>query len=121
MKIIKNFVFLLSILILSYLLGSIVGEVYSRLLGGTASRGLFGLYGQIAQFTFGVILSYIFFLTLLFTAFGGAKKYWWIGIALLPAILFEVAFDLQHIYFPIAIGLIAWLLGRGVALLVTKK
>jgi hypothetical protein len=39
---------------------------------------------------------------------------------LLPAVLFEVAFDLLHIYFPIAIGLIGWALGRGINFVIKK-
>ena len=59
----------------------------------------------------GFPLSYIFFLTLLFTAFGGDKKYWWMGILLIPAVIFELYFDLSHIYFPIILGLTGWLIG----------
>ena|SRR3989344_6120119 len=120
MKILKNLFLFLGIVILSYFLGGIVGVLYARLLGSTADSGLFGLYGQLAQFLFGVALSYIFFLTLIFTAFGGAKKYWWIGILLIPAAAFELYFDLAHFYFPLALGLFGWGIGLGISKLMKK-
>jgi hypothetical protein len=89
------------------------GELYNRIFSQS------GTYVDMRVLS-GIPFAYIFFLLLLFTAFGDAKKYWWITIALIPAVLFEVAFDLQHIYFPVAIGLVAWLLGKGVNMLVAK-
>lgn len=62
----------------------------------------------------GLPLSYIFFSPLLFTAFGAGKKYWWLGILLLPAALIELYFDLDHIYFPILIGVVGWVIGFGI-------
>lgn len=59
----------------------------------------------------GFPLAYTFFLPLLFTAFGGNKKYWWVGILLIPAAIFEIYFDLSHIYFPVLLGLAGWLIG----------
>ncbi len=98
----------------AYLSSPIVGNWYEK---------MFKDYGGWVNLSplIGLPLAYIFSLTLLFTAFGGAKKYWWIGVALIPAVFFEVYFDLQHLYFPIAIGLVAWLVGRGLALLIAKK
>lgn len=120
MKILKNLSFLLGIIILSYSLGGVVGASYARLVGSTANIGLFGLYGQLAQFIFGVVLTYIFFLTLLFTAFGDAKKYWWIGVLLIPAVSFELYFDLAHIYFPIVLALLGWAIGFGISKLMKR-
>ncbi len=114
----KNILKNLGLLLLSsggaYLLSPTLGSWYEKIFKDHG--GWVNLSSLI-----GLPLAYIFFFTLLFTAFGGAKKYWWIGIALIPAVLFEVYFDLQHLYFPIAIGLVAWLVGKGVALLVEKK
>lgn len=115
MKIIKNILILIIAVVISYFVSPFVGEFYDSIF--PSITGSFINWTPIV----GLPLAYIFFLTLLFTAFGGAKKYWWIGIGLIPAVLFEVAFDLQHLYFPVAIGLVAWLVGRGVAWLVEKK
>ena len=68
----------------------------------------------------GFPLSYIFFLTLLFTAFGGEKKYWWMGVLLIPVAIFELYFDSAHIYFPIALGLAGWLIGFLLAKLIAN-
>ena len=104
-SLIKNIAILIVVLVLAYFLSSYFGVLYENLVGSL--RGSFVDLRSV----FGFPLSYIFFLTLFFTAFGGAKKYWWIGILLIPAVIFEVYFDLAHLYFPIALGLIGWLLG----------
>lgn len=64
-----------------------------------------------ARIFIGMPFSYIFFLAILFTAFGDKHKYWWMAILLFPAVFFEVYFDLFHIYFPIALGLLGWVAG----------
>lgn len=102
------------VIVTAYLTSTVFGELYNKLFKQ------YGTYVDLRALS-GLPLAYIFFLTLLFTAFGGIKKYWWIGIALIPAVLFEVAFDLRHLYFLIAIGLVGWLVGRGLAWLVAKK
>ncbi len=115
MKIVKNIFLVVISLVFTYLLSYPIGKFYIIFFpdgGGSFING---------TSLVGMPLAYILFITFLFTAFGGTKKYWWIGIGLIPAILFEVAFDLRHLYFPVAIGLVAWLVGRGVSLLVEKK
>ncbi|OGH91986.1 MAG: hypothetical protein A2534_01095 [Candidatus Magasanikbacteria bacterium RIFOXYD2_FULL_39_9] len=115
----KKFLLVLGWLVSSILFAVFFGRLYYYL-GFSKGGGLFLSSNFFDDFINGLFPSYIFFLTLLFTAFGGTKKYWWIGIALIPAVLFEVAFDLQHIYFPVAVGLVGWLLGKGVNMLVEK-
>lgn len=115
MKIVKKLILLIIVLLASYFSSLYFGGMYLKLLKQSAGSFLDGTS------LIGLPLAYIFFLTLLLTAFGGAKKYWWIGIGLIPAVLFEVAFDLRHLYFPLAIGLVAWLVGRGLALLTERK
>ena len=66
---------------------------------------------SLAAYTIGFIFSYIFFVLLVFTAFGDSKKYWWIGILLIPAVIFELYFDSERIYIPIVAGLLGWLIG----------
>lgn len=111
----KNIFLLALALVLSYFLSPYIGRMYDSIFPSTP-----GGYIDFSSLI-GLPLAYIFFLTLLFTAFGGTKKYWWIGIGLIPAVLFEVYFDLQHLYFPIVIGLASWLLGRGLNLLLAKR
>ena len=103
------------VLFLSYLFAEQVGRFYAKYFHLYSGFGSFIASSMIYDFSDGVAPTYIFFLSLLFTAFGGRKKYWWIGIALIPAVLFEVYFDFSHIYFPIALGLLGWLLGWAVA------
>ena len=89
----------------SYFLSGLAGLWYEKLFPGPTIADV-----NISPLL-GLPLSYIFFLFLLFTAFGGNKKYWWLGILLIPAAVFELYFDLEHIYFPILLGLLGWVLG----------
>ncbi len=116
MDIVKKIVILILVLVLSYYFSVFFGGVYEKLfptpnsiVGAVDLRGLAGLP-----------FSYIFFLTLLLTAFGGEKKYWWMGILLIPAVIFELYFDFLHIYFPIALGLAGSLLGYLLAKILNK-
>src|SRR3989344_88144 len=112
MKIVKDIIVFVGVLIVSYFLAPVFGSLYSYFfpnnLGGA-------LPTSVTVALLGFPLAYIFFLTLLFTAFGGQKKYWWIIILLIPAAIFEVYFDFSHIYFPILLGLLGWLIGFGIS------
>ena len=111
-NLIKNICILIVVLVLAYFFANQVGNLYVYFFPQGASEGsLFSTPKSAENFLLGIPLAYIFFLHLLFTAFGGSRKYWWLGILLIPAAAFEVYFDLSHIYFPIALGLIGWLLG----------
>lgn len=102
---IKNIIILGGVLIFAYFSSIHFGNLYENLIAS-----LSGSFVELRS-VFGLPLSYIFFLTLLFTTFGGNKKYWWIGALLFPAIAFEIYFDFSHIYFPTAIGVTGWLSG----------
>ena len=104
MEIIKKIVLLILVIIVSGYFSIFAINLYDKFFNSGSA------FVQLAAIA-GLPLAYAFFLPLLFTAFGGAKKYWWIGILLLPAVAFEVYFDFSHIYFPIALGLAGWLLG----------
>lgn len=92
----------------AFYFGIIYDFFFPKNVGG---NGLFSIPHEAGLYLIGLPLSYIFFLSLLFTAFGGSKKYWWMGVLLIPAAVFELYFDLAHIYFPILLGLAGWLLG----------
>src|SRR3989344_2836621 len=112
---IKKIIILFAMLVFSYFSAFFIGDWYDKLFPSPKSIFL----GDF-RFITGLPLSYTFFLSLLFTAFCGAKKYWWIGILLIPAVIFEVYFDLTHIYFPILLGLVGWALGWGISKLMPK-
>lgn len=97
---------LVLVLIFTYFFSGLSGRLYLKIFP-FESAGSF-IDGTVL---IGLPLAYIFFLTLLFTLFGGQKKYWWIGIGLIPAVAFEIAFDFAHIYFPVVVGFIGWLIG----------
>ena len=115
MKILKNIIIFIVSCILSYNFAGLFGNFYLKVFPYESAGSFINGTALI-----GLPLIYIFSITLLFIVFGDQKKYWWITIALLPAALFEVAFDLRHIYFPIAIGLIGWGIGRGVEMGIKK-
>lgn len=102
----KKIVNFIAALVFSYYSSGFIGNLYEKLFPGPTSIFL-GDFNTIIGFP----LAYIFFLTLLFAAFGGSQKYWWMGVLLVPAAAFELYFDLAHIYFPVLLGLAGWLLG----------
>ncbi len=106
----KLFYFFCSIL-LAYLTAYSFGKFYVYILNLSIRDTLFGISPHAAVYILGAVLSYIFFITFLFTALTTKHKYWWIGILLIPAFIFECFFDLSHIYFPIILALIGWGLG----------
>ena len=103
----RHFSLLLITAVLTYLTAFYAGSFYCRII--PCEGGWIG--GDAIDYIIGLPLSFVLFLTFLFTAFGGTKKYWWIGILLIPAFVFELYFDLTHIYFPILLGLGGWVLG----------
>jgi len=104
MEILRKIIILAIVSALAYYTSEVGGEFYRRIFGPSGAlidlRSLSGLP-----------LTYIFFLFFFFTAFGRDKKYWWLWILLIPAAAFEVYFDLEHIYFPVLLGIGGWLLG----------
>jgi len=114
-KIIKNILLLLIVLVLTYFFsGYFYNQIYSLVYGSASS--LFIIYAGIAKLLAVFVLSYIFFVLLVFAGFGDKKKYWWIGILVIPVVIFELYFDWAHIYIPIVVGIVGW----GVGFLVSK-
>jgi len=107
-KIIKNIVLLITSLVLVYLFSGYSVKIYKFFYPFSGGAGI-----SVWDLTpiFVLPLEYIFFISFIFTAFGDLKKYWWIGILLIPAAIFELYFDLAHIYIPIIIGLVGWAIG----------
>lgn len=103
-NLIKNIGIFLGVLVFTGLFSQYIGNLYKK---------LFHDYGTFISLTSlsGAPLAYVFFLTLLFAAFGGTRKYWILGVLLIPAVVFEAYLDLSHIYFPIALGVLGWPLG----------
>lgn len=110
----KNLSLLVISVILSYLTGVLFGKAYSYLFSIT-EEGFFAFTIETVELIVGTILAFIFFLPLLFTLFGGERKYWWIGVLLILPAIFEIYFDPAHLYFPIILALLGWLLGFGLA------
>ena len=107
-NLIRNIVILFGVIIFAHLFAIQAITLYDKFIDIGSS------WIDLSYFL-GYPLSYIFFLTLLFTAFGARNKYWWIGILLIPAALVEIYLDLPHIYIPIALALLGWLIGFGIA------
>ena len=91
---------------LSWYFGTLYISIFSDIIGGT---GFFP--GDVARSLVGMPAALIVLVVSCITTVGGKHKYWWIGVALIPAILFELLIDPLHIYFPIILGVIAWGLG----------
>ena len=116
-KIIRHFVLFSIVLFLIYVFAEYSVKIYKFFnpLAGVGSVA-------VLDFTPVVVLplEYLFFICFVFTAFGDSTKYWWIGILLIPAAVFELYFDLEHIYIPVAIGLIGWVIGFVISKIIDK-
>jgi len=114
MKILKNILLICIVILVSLLFAQSVGEIYADMFDdhgfGVAAAGLAG-----------IPITYILLTTLLFAAFGGAKKYWWMGISLIPAVFVVFYLDWYHWYFWIAVGFLGWLVGFGIQKLLACK
>ena len=122
MKISKGILLIVLILVLAILLGWPFYQIYNYFYFSPLD-GFFYVYDAFARYVIGSIFAYLFFLFLFFTAFGGSKKYWWIGIAGAPALLFLAYFDFSHLYFHLLFPIAGWLIGWGIGklMVLTKK
>lgn len=121
MKILKNVLIFVFVLVLAYLLAYSFGKYFYGL-NHQASFSSFIVPESIYYSIDGIFLSYIFFLTLLFTSFGGEgkEKWWWIGIGLVPVVAVELFLVPSLIYLPVILGLLGWGIGVGIHKLVGK-
>ena len=113
MKILKNIILLVIALVGAYFTAEWFGVLYTKLIGVTQAHGLGAFWGSedLLNLSSGIIPAFVAYLTVLFTAFGGKKKYWWVGILLLPVLWFVWKFDLAHWYFYVGLALAGWIVG----------
>ncbi|OHB20247.1 MAG: hypothetical protein A2854_04520 [Parcubacteria group bacterium RIFCSPHIGHO2_01_FULL_56_18] len=98
--------------LLAYYFAAIFGNIYSILLPNVVNGSGFFFYSAFAeQWLAGLPLAALFFIALAQSVLGPRYLWWWIGLASIPTMLFQLAIDPLHIYFPIILGLIAWGLG----------
>jgi|SRR3989344_52865 len=113
--ILRKLVLVLLVIVFTLALASPLGSLYSRLLNLPQGFSSLIINSAWNNFFNGIAPAFILFLIIIFVAFGGPRKYWWIAILLVPAAVFEIYFDLEHIYFPIALGLVGWSVGYLIA------
>jgi len=121
MKIFKNIIFLILVLVFSYLIAATFfpAILYETFFPSTVGSGFFG-FEDVGRFVGGIAIAYIFLLTLVFTIWGVGKKYWWMGVLLLPALAFVIYFDLARIWFYALLGLAGWAIGLGISKLLKQ-
>lgn len=109
------------VIIFTILFSKYIGAIYYNL--ANLHQGLEGYITPLSYSYWleGAAGSYILFLSLFFTAFGSKRKYFWLLILMLPAIVVEVYFHWQIIYLPIFLGVIGWLVGLGIAWLLNLR
>lgn len=114
MEIVKKIILLILVVVISGYLSVFAINLYDKFFNsGSAFVQLHSLVG--------FPLAYVFFLSLLFTAFGGRQKYWWMGILLIPAAAVELYLDASHIYFPMALGVVGWFVGWVITKFLPKR
>lgn len=106
-------------IIASALSASLFGGFYRTIFPqgfDTALVGPTGFWEPILGFP----LALIFFLAILFSAIGKDKWKKWLYWSLVLPFLFELIFDLSHIYIPITLALIGYGIGLGVRKLLRR-
>lgn len=116
MHVLKNFGLLIIASGLGYYFSPHTGELYIDLFNPPPTLADLDFRSLI-----GLPLSYIFFIALLFTAFGGKPKYWWMAILLIPAAIVELYLEKNYLYFPILLGLAGSFIGLGIGKLLPKR
>jgi len=112
---IRNILLLAAVLILSYFTAGYFGGIYDQF-SPQYGNSFLGIGRNTSIFIAGLPFAYVFFATSIFMSFGfGSKKKWTIWL-LIPALLFWLFADIQHIYIPILLALVA----LGLALLIRK-
>ncbi len=116
----KNILFVFISLIFSFVLVAVFNKFYLGIFLFDTSI-MFNVYDVSLRLIIGVCSVYISLIAILFIPFGGAKKYWWIGALLIPAMAFELYFNLAHIYIPLGLSLLGWGIGFGISKLMKKQ
>ena len=112
---IKNILLLVAVLVLSYFTAGYFGSLYNYF-SPLYDSSFFPIPKESMITLAGTPFAYIFFITLFFQSFGLGNRNKWTLWLLVPAMLFFASGDLQHIYLPVILGLIAW----GLAILLQK-
>lgn len=107
MEIIRNVVFIVFSLVAAYYMAIPVQSFYCANIG-VCSGGFFGFDLGILVW---MVLVYAFSVVILLMMFGGPRKYWWAGAALIPAVLFQITADVSSIFLFLVWCVLAWLLG----------
>jgi|SRR3989344_2197553 len=118
MKFLKNIVLLAVILVLSYLTASYFGGWYDKF--SPQYDNTLGVGVDFLKSLVGLPFAYIFFTTLIFQTLATGNKTKWTIWLLVPAFLFFLSGDIQHIYLPLALSLIACVLAKLLNLLISK-
>jgi len=123
MNIFRNIMLTIVILIFTGLLAAWFGKIYGLFFNIPTGSGFAGFIASPKDYVFfdGLTPAYVFLLTLVSTAWGVGKKYWWMGVLLLPALAFVLYFDLTRIWFYFLIGLVGWAIGYGINKLLKRS
>lgn len=106
-------------IIVSYVTASYFGVVYDYF--APQHDSLFGAPKEITNLIVGFPFAYTFFIVLLFQAFSVKHKQRWLMVLLAPIGLLWLLGDLAHIYLPLILGLLGWVLGAGIHRLIYRK
>ncbi len=113
----KKIILFLSIIILIIVFTPIFGNLYKYYFGPVSSG--FFLGPSHPERVSGFFMSYVFFITLLLTIFGGKKKYRLIAILLLVALILLLG-SWEDFIINIVLIIVGWLLGWAIKMIYQK-
>lgn len=118
-NVLKNVGLLSLVLVLSYFTAEWFGSWYDKF-SPQIDDSWFSLSKGALTSIVGFPLAYIFFAIFIFQIFGFGNKKKLVIWLLIPALLFFGAGDLEHIYLPIILGLVAFTLAKLIKFLISK-
>jgi len=124
MKIIKDVLVVIAILLLTYFTAEFFGMLYEQFFPGSIGDGGIFLIGKDAGYSLaGLVPAYLFFTLLLLTIFAGKEKYWITGVMCALAVVAVVylgLLEVMNLYFPITLAILGWLIGFGIQNLISR-
>jgi len=103
-----------SLVLFAYFIAIFIAVYFGSLLNGLLSNVSGGSFigdPDTLNWLVGYPLAVIFLLTLFIHLYGGKHAWLWILVGASPAILFEIVLDPLHIYIPLILAAVAWVLG----------
>jgi len=115
----NNILLFVLVLAINLLTAPYFGDWYNQI---DPQRGswFWGPTDEEILFFVGFLMSYVFFIPLVFELLSRGRKNWWVIISLAPVILLFAGYKWQILYIPILIAIIGFGIAKLIRLIISK-